>query len=144
MDWVNHLIGSLAQSHKVCGNGETGEFHSDGESSMQVEFVANRNIEATGFHYTVYCTAPGFDLNAVIQGVVPATPVERRAAVQCTSPPSPDSGCEKRQSYYSPLVYPTVCTYHVIAKELHYSVAAKCCAYYTAHHCSGDESLPFI
>ena len=115
VDWVNHLIGGLAQSHKVCGNGETGKVHSDGENSMLVEFVANRDsVLPRGFHYTVYCIAPAFDLNAVRQGAVPATPGQRRAAAQCTSP---DSSRKKRQSYYSPQVYPTLCIYHIYLRS---------------------------
>ena len=105
VDWVNHHIGGFGESYKLCGNGEIGEVHSDGANSMLVEFVANRATQYKGFEYFITCIAPAFDLNAVREGVVPANPVQRRVAEQCTSP---DSGRRKRQSYI-----PEVCTIHI-------------------------------
>ena len=112
VDWVNHHIGGFAQSHKLCGSGEVGQFHSDGANSMLVEFVTNRNSQLKGFEYLAYCIAPGFDSNAVREGVVSATPAQRRAAGQCTSP---DSDRRKRQSYYNPPVRTTTYVlYHTL------------------------------
>jgi hypothetical protein len=117
VDWVNHHIGGFAQSHKLCGTGEVGEFHSDGANSMLVEFVTNRNSQLKGFEYFAYCIAPGFDSNAIREGVVSATPAQRRAAGQCTSP---DSDRRKRQSYYNPPPTTQLSDTFVILEMSHY------------------------
>ena len=115
VDWVDHHIGNIAQSHKVCGSGEAGEVHSDGADSMLVEFVANRDsVLLKGFQYTVTCIVPEFDNNAVRLGAVPATAAQRRAAGRCTSP----DGRQRRQIYHSPpvctLANQYVCIYRCV------------------------------
>lgn len=101
VDWVDHQFPNLQGNQKVCGKEETGEIHSDGSSEMLVEFVSNPNRTSLedGFQYYVVCIDPAFDSNAVIEGVVDATPVEMRIASQCTSPDD-----RKKRQTYNPLV----------------------------------------
>ena len=101
VDWVDHQLANLQGNNKVCGSGESGEIHSDGSDKMLVEFVSNPNSRslADGFQYFVTCIDPAFDSNAVLEGIVDATPVQISEASQCTSPDD-----RKRRQANDPLV----------------------------------------
>ena len=48
-----------------CGmEAEVGVMNSDGATEIDVEFMANREEQASGFMIFVWCSDPGFDINA--------------------------------------------------------------------------------
>ena len=52
----------------TCGTeAELNAIHSDGVAEINVEFVANRYEQDSGFMMFVWCSDPGFDVNAQIE-----------------------------------------------------------------------------
>ena len=66
VDYVQVDLPSLGgEVVTTCGvEAQLGEVFSDGTSAIDVEFVANRREQDSGFMMFVWCSDPGFDINA--------------------------------------------------------------------------------
>ena len=66
VDYVEVDLPSLGgEVVTTCGmEAQLGVIYSDGTSAIDVEFVANRREQDSGFMLFVWCSDPGFDINA--------------------------------------------------------------------------------
>lgn len=89
VDWLGIEVPGYGDTEIMCGTqNNDNTFYLDGQTSMSIEFVTNRDSEAAGFLLFTTCSDPGFTRPRPEEETEGNETRKRAVSEECTFPPS--------------------------------------------------------